>query len=257
MDELIKDFLVEASEAIQKLDTELVILERDPKNEALLGSIFRIMHTIKGTCGFLGLSRLESLAHAGENILGKIRDNKIDVSPNVISLILESLDVIKVIVAHLEAHGAEPPENDIELIKKLNIAAGMTADGHGDAHAPAESVAQVEVEQVAAPTVEVAKEEVVEVKAESIKVESEVEVATNNLAIAKSEEVAANDLKKDAVDMGLKASQTKESTNDTKASASSQSVRVSLDILEGLMLMVSELVLTRNQLQQIARSQKD
>ncbi len=249
MDELIKDFLVEASEAIQKLDTELVILERDPKNQDLLGSIFRIMHTIKGTCGFLGLSRLESLAHAGENILGKIRDHEIEVTPTIISLILESLDVIKVIVAHLEAHGAEPPENDVELIKKLNLAAGMEGDGHGDAHAEAPALPDshpvVEQVSVVAP-VEVVQE-VVEAKPEAV---------SNNVAVAKTEEVA-HDPKKDAVDIGLQATQNKEATGDVKASASSQSVRVSLDILEGLMLMVSELVLTRNQLQQIARSQKD
>ncbi|KKB96123.1 Chemotaxis protein CheA [Candidatus Arcanobacter lacustris] len=249
MDELIKDFLVEASEAIQKLDTELVILERDPKNQDLLGSIFRIMHTIKGTCGFLGLSRLESLAHAGENILGKIRDHEIEVTPTTISLILESLDVIKVIVAHLEAHGSEPPENDVELIKKLNLAAGMEGDGHGDAHAEAPALPDshpvVEQLSVVAP-VEVVPE-VLETKPEAV---------SNNVAVAKTEEVA-HDPKKDAVDIGLQATQNKEVTADVKATASSQSVRVSLDILEGLMLMVSELVLTRNQLQQIARSQKD
>jgi two-component system chemotaxis sensor kinase CheA len=67
MDELISDFLTEANEALQKIDVELVKLEQNPNDDALLSSIFRIMHTIKGTCGFLGLPRLEAVAHAGEN----------------------------------------------------------------------------------------------------------------------------------------------------------------------------------------------
>ena len=81
MDDLLQEFLTETSENISVLDNELVQLEQNPNNPELLGNIFRLVHTIKGTCGFLGLPRLESVAHAGENVLGKIRDGVLDVTP--------------------------------------------------------------------------------------------------------------------------------------------------------------------------------
>ena len=76
MDDLLNEFLTETSENMDTLDVELVKLEQNPDDPELLGNIFRLVHTIKGTCGFLGLPRLESVAHAGENILGKIRDGE-------------------------------------------------------------------------------------------------------------------------------------------------------------------------------------
>lgn len=81
MDDLLSEFLTETSESLAVIDVELVEFEKDPKNEAILGNIFRLVHTIKGTCGFLGLPRLESVAHAGENVLGKFRDGVLEVTP--------------------------------------------------------------------------------------------------------------------------------------------------------------------------------
>ena len=74
MDDLLSEFLTETSESLDSLDSELVRLEQNPNDPELLGNIFRLVHTIKGTCGFLGLPRLESVAHAGENVLGNFRD---------------------------------------------------------------------------------------------------------------------------------------------------------------------------------------
>ncbi|WP_147041368.1 Hpt domain-containing protein, partial [Skermanella aerolata] len=68
MDDLLQEFLTETVESLSLLDTQLVRLERDPNNPELLGNIFRLVHTIKGTCGFLGLPRLEHVAHASENV---------------------------------------------------------------------------------------------------------------------------------------------------------------------------------------------
>src|SRR6266851_2946312 len=80
MDDLLSEFLTEANESISVLDVELVKLEQNPNDPELLGNIFRLVHTIKGTCGFLGLPRLESVAHAAENVLGKVRDGELKVS---------------------------------------------------------------------------------------------------------------------------------------------------------------------------------
>src|SRR5215831_2581983 len=120
MDDLLSEFLTETNEALSVLDLELVKLEQNPNDPALLSNIFRLVHTIKGTCGFLGLPRLESVAHAAENVLGKIRDNELAVSPEAISLILESLDCVKTIMAALEATESEPAGDDSALIGRLN-----------------------------------------------------------------------------------------------------------------------------------------
>ena len=97
MDDLLVDFLTETNESLAELDVALVTLERTPDDESTLSFIFRLVHTIKGTCGFLGLPRLERVAHAGENVLGKIRDKALVVTPDIVSQILMALDRIKTI----------------------------------------------------------------------------------------------------------------------------------------------------------------
>jgi two-component system chemotaxis sensor kinase CheA len=100
MDDLLVEFLTETAEHLDTVDVELVRFEQDPNNQAILGNIFRLVHTIKGTCGFLGLPRLEALAHAAETLMGKFRDGMPVTSPAV-SLILTTLDRIKEILADL------------------------------------------------------------------------------------------------------------------------------------------------------------
>ncbi|HNB27421.1 MAG TPA: Hpt domain-containing protein, partial [Alphaproteobacteria bacterium] len=120
MDDLLSEFLTETSENLSVLDVELVKLEQNPNDAELLGNIFRLVHTVKGTCGFLGLPRLESVAHAGENILGKLREGEMVASPEAISAVLECLDRIRNIMGDLEASGSEPEGDDSELIRRLN-----------------------------------------------------------------------------------------------------------------------------------------
>src|SRR5215471_1291204 len=85
MDEIVKDFLIESNENLDRLDQELVKLESSPSSGELLASIFRTIHTIKGSCGFLGFARLEKLAHAGENLLSQLRDGKLTLTPEITS----------------------------------------------------------------------------------------------------------------------------------------------------------------------------
>lgn len=120
MDDLLNEFLTETSESIDEVDVQLVELEQDPNNKSVLDNIFRLVHTIKGTCGFLGLPRLESVAHAAENVLGQFRDGTIVVTQNSVTVILESLDRIKEILAGLEEMEEEPEGNDSPLIARLD-----------------------------------------------------------------------------------------------------------------------------------------
>src|SRR5262245_43941428 len=118
MDDLLKEFLIETSEALDVVDVELVRFEQDPNNAEILGNVFRLVHTIKGTCGFLGLPRLEKLAHAAETLMSKFRDG-MPVTADAVSLVLATIDRIKEILAALEADQREPDGADTELIGKL------------------------------------------------------------------------------------------------------------------------------------------
>ncbi len=142
MDDLLTEFLTETSESLAVIDVELVKFEQDPQDEAILGNIFRLVHTIKGTCGFLGLPRLEGVAHAGENVLGKFRDKVLPVTPAAVTLILKCIDRIRDLLGALEENGEEPDGEDTELKAELNA----MADGKTVAAAPAAAV-----EPVAAP----------------------------------------------------------------------------------------------------------
>src|ERR1700742_1084488 len=143
MDDLLREFLTETSESLDTVDNQLAKFEQEPNNAKILDNIFRLVHTIKGTCGFLGLPRLEALAHAGETLMGKFRDG-MPVKAEAVTLILSSLDRIKEILAGLEATEAEPEGNDHDLISQLEemVERGMAAM-EAEAAAPA-SAAPVE-----------------------------------------------------------------------------------------------------------------
>ena len=94
MDDLLKEFLIETNESLDTVDVELVRFEQEPDNAEILGNIFRLVHTIKGTCGFLGLPRLEALAHAAESLMRKFRDG-MPVSGEAVTLVLVAIDRIK------------------------------------------------------------------------------------------------------------------------------------------------------------------
>ncbi|MBR0668977.1 hybrid sensor histidine kinase/response regulator, partial [Roseomonas hellenica] len=122
MDDLLADFLMETNEGIAALDGALLRLEKVPNDMPTLAEVFRLVHTIKGTCGFLGLGRLEKVAHAAENVLGSYRDGSLRVTEGGISLILRALDAIRAIIRGLEATGAEPAGDDAAIIAALDAA---------------------------------------------------------------------------------------------------------------------------------------
>src|SRR6202453_2128276 len=143
MDDLLREFLTETSESLDTVDNQLVKFEQDPNNARILDNIFRLVHTIQGTCGFLGLPRLEALAHAGETLMGKFRDG-MPVTAEAVTLILNSIDRIKEILAGLEATEAEPQGTDEDLIVELHEMAERGKLAMSAAAAPVASVAPVQ-----------------------------------------------------------------------------------------------------------------
>jgi two-component system chemotaxis sensor kinase CheA len=107
MDEIVKDFLIESNENLDRLDQELVKLESSPSSRELLASIFRTIHTIKGSCGFLGFTRLEKLTHTGENLLSQLRDGKITLTAEITSGLLAMVDAVRHMLAVIQNSGRD------------------------------------------------------------------------------------------------------------------------------------------------------
>ena len=105
MDEIVQEFLVESYEALDRLDGDLLALERDPGSKEVLASIFRVMHTIKGTCGFLGFQKLDRVAHAAESLLGGLREGSLAVTPAIASSLLATGDALRQMLGHIERAG--------------------------------------------------------------------------------------------------------------------------------------------------------
>ena len=137
MDELVADFIAETREGLEALDSELVRFEQQPDDPATLDGIFRLIHTIKGTCGFLGLVRLQTVAHAAENVLGAFRDGELAVTPVAVSAVLETVDLIRSLTDALGATGSEPAGDDSALISRLEGLLETTAPAAGDGSVPA------------------------------------------------------------------------------------------------------------------------
>src|SRR3984893_8524454 len=119
MDDLLREFLTETSESLDTVDNQLVKFEQEPNNAKILDNIFRLVHTIKGTCGFLGLPRLEALTHAAEALMGNFRDGA-SVTSDAVTLILATIDRIKMLLDRLERTQAEETGDDQDLIAQLS-----------------------------------------------------------------------------------------------------------------------------------------
>src|SRR3984957_9076180 len=296
MDDLLREFLTETGESLDTVDNQLVRFEQEPNNAKILDNIFRLVHTIKGTCGFLGLPRLEALAHAGETLMGKFRDG-MPVTAEAVTLILGSIDRIKEILGGLEATEAEPEGNDQDLIVQLHqmVERGMAAmEGSPEvaatplapvAPAPEKAATEgtltyqilerelrpgeVSLDELERAFRETAAEPVppapapapVSAPAPVAKAAApKAEVAAPPAPKAEAEPHAAPEKAEKAAKSVAKKAKTAVEVDPVAADGdrvANQSIRVNVDTLEHLMTMVSELVLTRNQLLEISRRNED
>ncbi len=227
MEDLLREFLTETSESLDVVDNELVRFEQEPNNDEILGRIFRLVHTIKGTCGFIGLPRLEALAHAAETVMGKFRDGS-PVTSEAVSLVLATIDRLKSILAELEATQAEPAGSDGDLIVQLEQ---MALDGA----APMPAKEDVTIGTLSPQVLE--------------RPLRPGEVSLDDLERA-FRDTPGPEEKKEKREADRR---TGDRRSTDGASSASQTLRVSVDTVERLMTMVSELVLTRNQLLEIVR----
>jgi two-component system chemotaxis sensor kinase CheA len=260
MDDLLREFLVETNENLDVADVELVRFEQEPNNAKILGNIFRIVHTIKGTCGFIGLPRLETLAHAAETLMAKFRDGA-PVTGDAVTLILATIDRIKDILTAIEKDEREPNGEDSDLIAALGemAKAAAAAPPQSAANAAPNAAPKRAVGTLVPQALERPLHED-EVPLDDLErafrdapgpvpspvpssAPSPAPVAAGPATPAKAEPKAS------AADV--------EGDDHSEARVANKSIRVGVDTIEQLMTMVSELVLTRNQLLDIARRHDD
>jgi len=235
-DDIVKEFLAESWENLSRLDIEVVDLEKRPGDEQLLASIFRTIHTIKGTCGFIGLPVLEGVAHSAENVLGQMREGKLKATPGNISLVLEAVDTVKDLLKGLEQTGQEPVQDNSHLIAQLNrLAEFKTLE-----ETPGDAVEQPAHIATAKPVAETQSTVPTTHPQPAAKAPS-VEAPARSEAIAD----AANEHDGEQVH------------DASKKSVADLSIRVNIDVVDRLMNLVGELVLTRNQLLQMVRGEDE
>jgi two-component system, chemotaxis family, sensor kinase CheA len=256
MDDLLRDFVVETTENIDVVDNELVRFEQDPNNKGIIAQIFRLVHTIKGTCGFLGLPRLEALTHAAETMIDRFRDGA-PVTRDAVTLILSTIDRIKLIIAELDRSMAEPQGEDLDLISALEAltiaeqpASNLDAAVKGVQPATDITVGTL-VYQVLERELrpgEVSLDELEKAFRDATADESEFGYGMLERAGLLTEDIQTAS---SAADINPAEDHVIENAVDSAMRNST--IRVPIDTLEHLMTMVSELVLTRNQLLELAR----
>ena len=240
MDDILKEFLVESYENLDRMDRDFVELEKKPSQETL-ASIFRAIHTIKGTSGFLGLGQLESVTHAGESLLSLLRDGKLTVTPAITDALLSLVDAVREMLATTETTGNEGLRDDSALIETLSR---LQTD---DPAPPAkESQPAIEGNQGANadPVLDLTNaslEDIDRLLEERAKASAAVPVpASTPASIPK-----------------VKATESVRAAAESKTTVSDSTVRVDVGLLDKLMNLVGELVLARNQIMQFATAQED
>ena len=253
MDDIIREFLVESNENLDQLDHDFVALEKDPKAQDILASIFRTIHTIKGTSGFLGFGKLESVTHAGESLLSKMRDGELTLDAEITSVLLAMVDAVREILASIEASNQEGECNYqalIESLTRLQVSKSGTSPAEADSPSPGKAPAQDE-------TVEPEK-----LLGEILVDQGKASPDQVAAALDKQEQGDPRPIGEILVETGAaKPADVREAVKEQKESrglaATDGNIRVDVGLLDKLMNLVGELVLARNQILQYSTTQQD
>jgi two-component system chemotaxis sensor kinase CheA len=239
MDEALAEFLIECQENLSRMDLELLELEKSTDPE-LVKSIFRVMHTIKGSAGFLGLTKLEKLTHAAENLLSKIREGSLQPTSLITSALLSAIDGTRAILSSLESNQNEGNSDSDSIIKALNDCTKATASIRGTPS----NTSTIENKPVVAPTLVFSND-----------VTSSFSDASK--PFTETLKPATSVLEKSPSTISVPKEKIEEPYREVASSLSDSSVRIPVDVLDKLMSLASELVLSRNQLLQCSTRLND
>src|SRR6266446_6221174 len=232
--DIVKDFLVESYENLDRLDRDLVGLEKNPKDKEALAGVFRTIHTIKGTCGFLGFSKLEKVAHVGENLLAHLRDGQLTLNPELTTALLGMVDAVRQMLGSIDVSGGEGERDDTKLIATLT-----RLQQSPEAAAPPSSIGDILMQRAGVTEAEIL-----------LAVEKQKEGDPRRMGEILVEQGAARPA--DVVD-ALRIQQ----SSRAAATASDSTIRVDVGLLDKVMNLVGELVLARNQVLLFASRTKD
>ena len=264
LDEVIEEFLIESHEGLDKLDSDFMALEDNPQDRDRLSSIFRTVHTIKGTSGFLALPKLEKVAHVGENLLVPLRDGKLELSHEIADSLLAMVDAIRSILKHIESDGQEGDDSFEHLIGELQSflddpqpqSKSEPSDNEPASSQGADLTDDPEADATG-ESLENSSDSAVEPAAEA-----QQEAASSDGNEYVPSEAAESSVTKAATPVPTQRTKvpTKKPATDSKPSGQSDksrsltdsSVRIDVDLLDKLMNLVGELVLARNQVVQLA-----
>jgi two-component system chemotaxis sensor kinase CheA len=249
-DDILREFLVESNENLDLLDREFIQLEKEPTNRDRLASVFRTIHTIKGTCGFLGFTKLESVAHVGENLLSRLRDGELALIPEITTALLRMVDAIRQMLQSIEAIGSEGERDDADLVETLTRL--QQGEGQGSkassAAPPVPSAPALPVETVAPVPAPPTAEALPEPAATQELAAPEILPPEPVIAEHSGNEPSAREVHDSAP--GAAAARGSGSVSDS-------SIRVDVVLLDKLMNLVGELVLARNQILQFSNATED
>ncbi len=259
MDAIIKEFLAESAENLDQMDQDLVVLEKDPANQEVFSRIFRTIHTIKGTCGFLAFGKLEAVTHSGENLLSHLRDGTIELSPEVTTALLATIDAVRELLSAIEATGGEGDGDYSGLIadlERLDEEAGEKKKDDPKADDTPRKMKSGRIELVLE-----APEDAKETETSGSKVAPKVKSPSKRRK--KKEPPVAVDVPPekpggDSTGAGdIDAAGDQEIEAPTKSSLGESSLRVDVHVLDHLMNLVGELVLARNQILRLSEGTDD
>ena len=279
LDDIVKEFLVESYENLDQLDKDLMALEDAPDDRSRLSSIFRTIHTIKGTSGFLAFPKLEHITHVGENLLVRLRDGALQLNAEITSGLLSMVDAVRSILGQIDSTGTEGEEAYEALVAKLGRLKNGESAAPSEAPAIASEQAEIEVEQVirelsndvAAAVSESttkgkkAKSSKAKTKAASTEA-APLAAAAPPVALPRPAVPVSEDHDHDhptrvppsaAAPAVKKESRSAENGEGGGGSAADSSVRIDVHLLDKLMNLVGELVLARNQIMQFSQGIED
>lgn len=244
--EILLEFIAECVENLESVTQSLIMLEENPSSDdSVIDGIFRSIHTIKGTSGIFSFTKLEKIAHFGENILNQLRKKDCELTHDLNSLLLEMVDSLKTILAHISVHYVEPDQSYDSLINRLEVAVSSenNAAAAKKASEQSGSAGETHADECSAVVSNVEKIEAVEeVQIVLQQPEPIVETKNNNSNNDPNPEIVANDTAKN---------------DNNKAEVLENTIRVNVVKLDKLMDLVSELVLVRNQILQLVNEQKN
>ena len=265
-DDIIKEFLVESCENLDRLDRDLITLENNPNDREILASIFRTIHTIKGTSGFLAFNQLGAVTHVGESLLGRLRDGQLELDREITSALLALVDAVRQMLASIEATGGEGERDDSGLISRLTgLQQAPAAPAQTPAQTPAKTTAKSDVAPVpegAAETAALPSSVAASSMGDILMQRAGVTPAEVLLAAGKQKEGGPRHMGEILVEQGVaRPADGVEAQHLQQAargpSASDRTIRLDVSLLDQLMNLVGELVLARNQILQFANNTEE